>query len=339
MPRGGHFGLWKPTPKDIFKSRWKRFYKRTYRDGRIYRGNSPDVGVPKQPLGNHDAVPNPWKLLVSTGKWSDDKVRWPQDLKYTEYMENQRQEKRDSKKKENPTPKTMGQRAAEATKQYLKPAEECINPAGRETILRVLDSGRRGGGDSGFGRLGPVTTVATSNDNRLHAPHLPFHIFEKMEAYRRGQNTKQFLEIVKQRSDAKDQKGSEDGEEVDQTGLPLPLDFPVRRLEELMHEQEIVWDGGLQKPKDDNKYGEAGGGEISRGHFPYIDEQASLVQEFTLSDILRLAHKTKSRRHPKWLTFQFEQKKRHSAYLRRREMNNDEAKRKMGVLRQAMSSS
>ncbi|CAE7436053.1 unnamed protein product, partial [Symbiodinium necroappetens] len=67
-------------------------------------------------------------------------------------------------------------------------------------------------------------------------------------------------------------------------------------------------------------------------------EKAGLLDELELAEILRLRHKTNSRRLPKWKEIQFWFKKWHRVYLRRRAVKIAEAKARMGVLKQASAS-
>lgn len=54
--------------------------------------------------------------------------------------------------------------------------------------------------------------------------------------------------------------------------------------------------------------------------FPFIDESASLVDDLHLRDILKLGHRTNSRRLPRWKEIQYEHKKGHRSFLRRRQV-------------------
>ncbi|OLP83337.1 hypothetical protein AK812_SmicGene35908 [Symbiodinium microadriaticum] len=65
-------------------------------------------------------------------------------------------------------------------------------------------------------------------------------------------------------------------------------------------------------------------------------EKAGLLDELELAEILRLRHKTNSRRLPKWKEIQFWFKKWHRVYLRRRAVKIAEAKARMGVLKQVI---
>jgi len=112
-----------------------------------------------------------------------------------------------------------------------------------------------------------------------------------------------------------------------------PETFAVRRLYELCEEKELVWDRGQQDPHKDRRAEE----EQAHGRFPRVDEQASLVDDLQLKDILKLRHKTNRRRHPKWIEITYQYKKWHQQYLRRKAMLEDEVKARMGVIKQGTS--
>lgn len=319
MPRGGHFGLWKPVAKDIFRSRWKRFYKRCYRD-RATKGNTPDRPGPHlQPNQTPDGVPEPWRLLYSLNNFEAQR----------------------------PPPDARGITLVRETQRiFMQPAMRCVLSSERHAILRALDGGRNGGPESGFGRM--ETSPWPQNPD-----HVPQHILNVLKANAVG----------KQQSRAKDGSSRDEDDDDDQTEAeqvnqveeqdqvddppdfyaylvgkqdPAALKrahgtFPVRRVQELMEEYTLVWDGGLKKPRD------LALDDGERGHFPFVDEQASLISEMALRDILKVSHRTKSRRHPKWQEIQYEFKRGHQTYLRRRQMLLDEAKSRMGVVRQALA--
>jgi len=281
-------GLWKPTPKDIFKSRWKRFYKRCYRPRKL--GNNVDAPGPHaQALGFPDGIPSPWKLNYSIANFTQGNV--PQDMRRA-------------------AAKTYGANISD----YLRPIESAREGTAQDVILRCLDAGRRGAAasSSGYGRIEARWGREPQKEGREAfdtEEHVPNHIL----TLQRHQRTKQ------------------EQDEVERTSCSTQFQF--RRLYELCEEKEIVWDGGLNDPRRmDGQDGGAGG----RGHFPYIDEKAGLLDELMLKDILRLSHRTNSRRHPKWQEIQFWYKKWHRQYLRRREILKDEVKSRMGVLKQAL---
>merc|ERR1712217_788698 len=95
--------------------------------------------------------------------------------------------------------------------------------------------------------------------------------------------------------------------------------FPVRRLRELVEEWELVWENGQNNPRAAARRKKASPEDegVDRGRFPYIDEQAGLLDELSLNEILRLNYKTKSRHHPKWKEIRYEMKRGHKQYLRR----------------------
>eukprot|EP00930_Biecheleria_cincta_P059506 TRINITY_DN45223_c0_g1_i1.p1 TRINITY_DN45223_c0_g1~~TRINITY_DN45223_c0_g1_i1.p1 ORF type:complete len:317 (+),score=68.07 TRINITY_DN45223_c0_g1_i1:53-952(+) len=297
MPRGGHMGLWKPTPKDIFKSRWKRFYKRSYRPRKA--GNNVDDFPPHRQADFIEDVPSPWKLNYARSNFGAG--RQPLDMR-----------------------KLAARTYNSNYGDYMRPAFSAREGEPLEAVLRCLDAGRgrHGAGSSGLGRLevswmqAPQAAEASSSRDRppsasqeLQDPGFPPHILKIM------------------RHCAEEQERSKVGLLQDQLQT-----FQVRRLYQLCEEKEIVWDKGLNDPRR-IQAGDDGG---DRGHFPYIDEQAGLLDELQLKDILRLAHRRKERRHPKWRELQFWYKKWHQQYMRRREMLKDEAKARMGVLKQAV---
>jgi len=120
----------------------------------------------------------------------------------------------------------------------------------------------------------------------------------------------------------------------------------VARFYELCEEKEILWHdvavntrgrplGGQQGPRGAEQQGDAARGP-DRGHFPYIDEQAALVDELRLDEVLRLRHRRNERRHPKWIEKAYQTRQRHKKYLHRRAINLDEIKERMGVLKQGI---
>lgn len=126
--------------------------------------------------------------------------------------------------------------------------------------------------------------------------------------------------------------------------------FPVRRLYELCEEKEIAFDGKLEKRPKGGASGDGGGGSkgggadglseqpADRGRFPYVDEKASLIDELNLREILKLRHKTNSRHHPKWKEVRYCFKKWQQQYLRRRHMQKEELKERLGVLKTSLPS-
>lgn len=300
--------LWKPTPKDIYKSRWKRFYKRCYRLRSPF--NMPDRPPPHE-QGNHytDGVPSPWKLNYSLQNFAE---RVPPDgmrLAQLTYAENHQR--------------------------FMAPARACKAPLFQDAVLRCLDAGRRGGGDSGYGRAEVEQWAAEESEaGPAKTPELvPRHVYVALQAAAaRGEAAGG----PPQRSFALSGEGflaslrSETRSDV----------FPVRRLYALCEEKELVWEGGQPDPSRRQKRlstdPEGGAAKVDRGRFPYVDEQASLIDELGLREILRLRHRTNSRRHPKWLELRYWYKKWHRQYLRRRQMLKDEVKERMGILKQAL---
>lgn len=316
MPRGGHMGLLKPTPKDIFRSRWKRFYKRCYR--KRSQTNAPERPGPHfQPMTTPDGVPSPWRLLYASDNFEFKKL--PPDI-------------RPHRMKHY----SMNERA------FLKPMEECRDGIVRDCILRSLDPGRRGvAGDTGYGRaeLTPWAAEAmkfgrrgAQEKGRELPEHLPEHIYN----------------LIRSRSVEGEDKRDEDAgldflDRVlgkDCVNPPQMQRFPVRRLQQLLEEWELIWENGQNNPRagnDRNKPQDEQG--IDRGRFPFIDEQAGLLDELNLKEILRLNYKTKSRHHPKWREIRYEFKKGHRQYLRKKDMNDTEKKARMGIIRKALQDS
>lgn len=293
-------GLWKPTPKDIFKSRWKRFYKRCYRPRTA--GNAVDRPPPhEQGAWNSDGVPSPWRLHYSLTNFQFK----PPDLQrsgfkaYTSNLE-----------------------------RYMLPSVRCSMPTARDLVLRCLDRGQHWACDSGHGRAEVSkwrpSSSSTSESQAATPAHVPTHIYNAMvseAAAEAGQSAaaQDFLEVLKIESHSET--------------------FVVRRLYELCEEWELVWEGGQNDPRKPQQrrslLGDAPA--IDRGRFPFVDEQASLMDELSLREILRLSHRTKSRRHPKWRETAYWYKKCHRQYLRRKAMNEDEVKQRMGLLKGGLS--
>jgi len=110
--------------------------------------------------------------------------------------------------------------------------------------------------------------------------------------------------------------------------------FKVRRLMNLLEEQEIVWSSGRRLQT--RRAARSRSADDPRGNFPYIDEKAGLLDELDLAEILRVNYKTNSRRLPKWKEIQFWFKKWHRVYLRRRAVKIEEAKARVGVVKQVI---
>jgi len=179
----------------------------------------------------------------------------------------------------------------------------------------------------------PYGLRRSRHEEEEHGPslpaHLPSHIYSALQ----------------ERSEQLDGKGTDRKEEdlgysffQRLTTESKQSHMPVRRLMELVDEYEIVWENGQNNPRAGNnrKKPEDGVEEVDRGRFPFIDEQAGLLDELNLKEILRLNYKTKSRHHPKWREIRYDSKKGHTQYLRRKEMNRDEEKAKMGIMRKAL---
>ncbi|CAJ1413870.1 unnamed protein product [Effrenium voratum] len=295
MPRGGHMGLWKPLPRDIFKSRWKRFFKRCWRPRS--GGNQVDRAGPHIQGDYWEAVPSPWKLHLrepSKAAGADaykDGAGANSSLKV--YRRNQAS--------------------------YLRPAMMCREGTASDIILRCLDAGRRSSFSlTGLGKLEAAWfNVPESGNPRQETAWedaAPRHILDELE------------KVIKERKETSSQEPYE--------VLASPSNnFKVRRLFELCEEKEIVWDGGQIGARRRTGREEAS----KRGNFPYIDEQAGLLDELNLDEILRLRHKTKSRRLPKWKAISWWFKRWHRVYLRRRAMVIEEVKATEGVSKKALS--
>jgi len=312
MPRGGHFALWRPNPQaDIYRSRWKRFYKRSYRPRTPM--NLPDSSPPHlQPKWGRDAnaphifpdgIPSPWAMQYSVSNFQNGLP---------------------------PDAKRFSQKAYEWNSQrFLNPARICRNTIGQDHILRCLDPGRKNGADTGYGRAEVGATWDETGPTHLR------NIFEA-EAQRSGNGEEDrldFLRTLKETQPIGRGANAANYEATKSTDL-----FHSRRLFMLLEEQEIVWTGGQLDLRKMARKG-AGGNEDStkeRGHFPYVDEQASLIDDLQLREILRLRHRINRRRHFKWMEIAYQYKRWHQQYLRRRAVMLDEVKARMGVLRQTL---
>lgn len=199
---------------------------------------------------------------------------------------------------------------------FMNGAMKCgPNPVAQDVILRCLDRGRKGGADTGLGR--PEALLSTVEDRTTLYDKAPIHlrnIFES-EAEKSSENVG-FLSILRSEASETDQ-------------------FHNRRLYKLLEEKEIVWERGQLDVRKLSKRGTEGESDGSRGNFPFVDEQASLIDDLQLREILRLRHRINRRRHFKWIAIRYQYKKWHAQYLRRRDMVLDEAKARMGVLRQS----
>jgi len=283
MPRGGHYGIWVPVPKDIFRSRWTRFYKRCYRR-RPTGVNQADYGRPHyQPNILPDGVPSPWKLQYSYENFGTGSEP-------AEYRQTGRRVYVDS---------LLGQG-------YLRPYTQSNSPEARDLVLRALDPVRRGGGHSGYGVVTGGFAQGNSAEARIAAPA---HIMNILE----GERTSV--------------AGNAEGLDPANHGTSP---FVLKRLYELCEEKEIVWEKGQDRPEDRKTPLEM--------RFPYVDEQASLMDELPLKDILRFRHRTKSRRKPWWREIQFYRKQCHRQFLRRKAMVELEEKARAQMAQQSVAS-
>lgn len=189
---------------------------------------------------------------------------------------------------------------------------------GSDYILRILDSaGRRvkhrghsgvGHPSAGYGGTGLLEDVA------------PRHLRTAVDKY------------VTKSSDEKEHDSGEDFQEqiirsVSQWKGTYP--FIVRRLMALCHQYEMVW---YERPPRRRSAGGAHADQgPDRGEFPYVDEQASLLDDQRLDAILRTRHRLNRRRHPKWIEIQYVKKQWHRQYLRRKQMLALEVKERQGL--------
>lgn len=279
-------GIWRPLPKDIFKSRWKRFFKRCYRPRT--GGNALDRAPPHIQADHMDGVPSPWKLHMREAEkgtyFRDERIAG------IHYRNNQ--------------------------ERYLRPAIHCTEGIASDVILRSLDPGRHNYMSlTGFGKLEAawMHIDGTKEDGTQPATpwedSVPEHILNEMKPL---MGRKETWEVIKTR----------------------PNFFVVRKLRQLCEEQEIVFKNGIAGLRDPRQ--RAGAEGPDRGNFPYVDEQASLLDELTLDEILRIRHKTNSRRHPKWKEVQYWFKRWHGIYLRKRAIKRAELKEAQGIAKKAL---
>lgn len=286
MPRGGHKGLWKPTPLDFFRSRWKRFYKRSYRP-RSGGANNPDWLPPHpQATYNNDGVPSPWKLQYSLRNFPPGS--FPPDAR------------------------GFAQQAYEQNFfKLMQPYRRCTDPVAMDIVMRCLDPGRHGGGDTGYGRTEVEPTLAQSADVDQSSKGVPQHLYNMLGASG-DESDQQFYNTLK-------------------TTSSDPDTFHIHRLRELCEEKQIVYLAGKKPDFNRNQ------GNESDHRFPFVDEQAGLLDELNLKDILRLRYKTNSRRHPKWTAIKETYKRWHRLYLRNKAVLEDEAKARLGVKKQQLT--
>lgn len=318
MPRGGHNGIWRPTPKDIFKSRWKRWYKRSYlsRSGdNDYANNAVDRRPTPQDASKKlhlpDGTGSLWRLNTHSFGEKD-----PQDMErggpgrsrfaaYQMYKDN-----RDT---------------------YLKPFSNAQSPMWAETVIRCLDRERHGShsGES-FGQSSASWEPDSDSVSYLTAAIRS----AKEEAASRflsapnSHNVDSDYEVQSYEVQTATPRSPPEKKEVVR---PLPGPYLVRRLYGLCDEYELVWRKGQRplEPREDENEG-------TRGRFPYVDEQHSALGDLNLSDILRVNHRIKSRRHPRWKEAVYLFKKARAQYLIRRQVCKDEAKARQGVMKQVL---
>jgi len=268
------------TPKDIFRSRWKRFYKRCHRF-RTAGVNTLDASLSTPPKYDHDSVPSPWRLHYSPLNYNGDYSGYPLDQKLSgAYL------------------------YAKSFKKYMSPADQCNNDAARDAIMRCLDAGRRGGAESGLGR--PVVFVGISEE-----PSVP--------------GTEHLHEIIK----GFIEESKQDQNEAFKKALRTESDvFAVRRLYEVCDEWETVWEKAANNTDDENSDDE--------GRFPYVNEDATLVGQVRMNDILRVRHRTNWSSKPYWVEYRYQKKKRKQKYLRLRHVKKEEEKRAANIVQNMM---
>ena len=276
-------GIWRPLPRDIFKSRWKRFFKRCYRPRS--GGNAVDRPGPHIQAEHRDGVPSPWKLhMLEKDAGGTFKFRDCTTGAALEYGNNHFR--------------------------YWRPVELCKEGVATDVILRSLDPGRHHFMSlTGLGKLEAAWWNIEGKkdgdtDYELSAPE---HILTVLKPLIQSEQ-KELGEVITTR----------------------PNSFVVRKLRQLCEEKEIV-KGGLTSRQRGLV------AESDRGNFPYVDEKASLLDEVTLDEILRIRHKTNSRRHPKWKEIQYWFKRWHRIYLRKRAIKLAELKEAQGVAKKALS--
>ncbi|CAK0790416.1 unnamed protein product, partial [Prorocentrum cordatum] len=294
--------------KDIFRSRWKRFYKRCYRPRT--RGKTVDLPPPhEQGKLNTDGVPAPWKLRVSV----QDAEMPPESRRLAWQLY-----------RSNFYDYTRGEQWSKSNQ--LQQMQALGDAHALNHVLRCLDPGIRRRCDSGYGR--PETMAEFSPDS------VPEHVYNEIaeRAKQEGGKAQEFLDNLQGMAGMK-----EGGFET----------FPEARFYELCEENETLWHevavnargrplGDWQGPRGAEQQGDAARGP-DRGHFPYIDEQAALVDELRLDEVLRLRHRRSERRHPKWIEKAYQAKPRHEKYLHQRAISLDEIKERMGVLKQGIA--
>jgi len=106
--------------------------------------------------------------------------------------------------------------------------------------------------------------------------------------------------------------------------------FIMHRLQRLLAQYDHYW----QDKKATRAFVE--GREPPPTQLPYIDEQASVLQSMMLKDVLFTRHRTRRRRHPKWVEIEWVFKKWHRAYLHKRRIAREEAKEKLGIRKSSL---
>lgn len=92
-----------------------------------------------------------------------------------------------------------------------------------------------------------------------------------------------------------------------------------RRMYRLAHQYMTIW--RAKKPPDTAK-------TEGDGQFPYVEEDASMMADLGQKHILHSRHKTRRRRHPKWLEICYFKRRWHNLYLMRRRANREAAQNK-----------
>lgn len=245
---------------------------------------------------SRDAVPAPWRLQY--WNWSDDSMK-------------------------------LSRRAyALSIQRYLRPAVKS-GTVGSDYMLRILDSaGRRvkHRGHSGFGHPALQTRYdgpSEDTDDKQYQDVAPHHLRSVLDG----------LEYFSTKKDSREKESAEQGSFQQQVVRSInnwkgTHPFIVRRLMKLCHEYEMVWH---ERPRRRRGVGGVSAEGPDRGEFPYVDEQASLLDDQRLDTILRTRHRINRRRHPKWIEIQYVKKQWHRQYLRRKAMLAAEVKERQGL--------
>mmetsp|Transcript_7836 Transcript_7836/g.17209 ORF Transcript_7836/g.17209 Transcript_7836/m.17209 type:complete len:331 (-) Transcript_7836:12-1004(-) len=316
MPRGGHTcGYWPQgigSPKDIFRSRWKQFYKRTYRE-RNGIFNSIDFVPPHPQLS--------YKVIKGEGEGEDSKKKVERFSIIKDFVSQPWRFQVHTKDLDDGFMRYKEHRGASAYHQYiaaagdlLSPWYECHDEKHCDAILRCLDPGRKGG-HSGLG----LSETLEMEDSRGQEHFQPSYI------------RKIFNNVVVKGSDGADGTSKDDPQDNKvRKAFELEI-FRLRHLYALLERREFLSPGIPRKPREDA--GPRSGTNDSklskvadRGRFPFVDENASLVEDLTLKTIMRIRHRINSRRNPLRKEVAYQRKKWKAKYLRLKAILDEEAK-------------